>query len=311
MRKKKKKGAQALSRAAVRIRPTVAFGKTFQRLDDHHLEELFSLERERAIYSDHWIDDLKDFRKVRIAFTEGEVAEYVRGLWAYELFLRAGGPTKASSVRGIPTDIAGRADSYALHLKDGRIIGPPWHCPAAFYGRELERLVCSNSRAEILQDTGRKGFILAIKRVIDSLAPAIRRFGDRETGLTRWPVSCEDDVRDLVYVMLRGSVSDIRTEEPVPSRGGTHKFADIVSEIAEVFIEIKWIDKRGRWKSVQRQVNDDVQSYFKHPSCKTLIFLIIDAAKDIPDPAQFEKALSGKQSFDGKEVEILAFVREP
>ena len=57
------------------------FGKEFQRLDDEHLEELFSLERERAIYCDHWIDELGDFRKVRILFTPEEVKEYVRSIW--------------------------------------------------------------------------------------------------------------------------------------------------------------------------------------------------------------------------------------
>ena len=133
------------------------FGKSFQLLDDEHLNELFSLEREQAIYADHWIKELKDFRKVRIPFTAAEVQEYVRSLWAYELFLRAGKPRKASSIGGIPQDIAQRADSYARHIRDGLTIGPPYHCPAAFYGRELERLVCSNKRAEVLAGNGPKG----------------------------------------------------------------------------------------------------------------------------------------------------------
>jgi hypothetical protein len=117
-------------------------------LDEHHLEELFSLQREHAIYADHWIDELEDFRKVRIAFTGAEIKEYVRSPWAYELFLRAGRPKLAASVSEIPRDVATRADSYKEHLRYGRVIGPPWHCPAAFYGRGLELLVCTNERAE-------------------------------------------------------------------------------------------------------------------------------------------------------------------
>jgi len=296
---------------AVRIRYTTAFGKNFQRLDDHHLEELFSLEREQAIYADHWIDELKDFRKVRIPFTPGEGTEYVRALWAYELFLRAGSPNRAAQVKKIPRDIAQRADNYILHTRDGLTLGPPYHCPAAFFGRELESLVCSNRRAEILQETGRKGFILTIKRVIDSITPAIRRFNKREGGLACWPISREDDVRDLLYVMLRAAISDVKTEEPVPSRAGTHKFADIVSDLAGVFVEVKWIGKRGQWRNIVKQINDDIQSYSKHPSCETIIFLIIDAAKDIPDPSQFERSISGRQTLDGKSVEIMALVREP
>jgi hypothetical protein len=295
---------------AVRIRYTSAFGKNFERLNDEHLEDLFSLEREQAIYADHYIDELKDFRKVRIQFTTEEVKEYVRSLWAYELFLRAGSPRQASSVSGIPRDIARRADRYSGQLIDGRTLGPPWHCPAAFYGRELESLICSNRRAEVLQETGRKGFILAVKRVVDSITPAIRRFNERERGLASWPIACEDDVRDLIYVMLRAAISDIRTEEAVPSRSGTHKFADLASELAGVFIEVKWIGKKHQWRNILKQINDDIQSYFKHPACNTLVFLVVDAAKDIQDPWQFEKSISGIQILDGKEIEIMVFVRE-
>ena len=118
-------------------------------------------------------------------------------------------------------------------------------------------------------------------------------------------------MRDLVYVMLRASISNVRTEEPVPYRAGTHKFVDLASELAGVFVEIKWIGKRRQWRNILKQINDDVQSYFKHPSCSTIIFLIIDAVKDIPDPGQFERSISGNQTLDGKDVEIMAFVREP
>jgi hypothetical protein len=48
-----------------------------------------------------------------------------------------------------------------------------------------------------------------------------------------------------------------------------------------------------------------------HPCCRTLVFVIIDAAKDIPDPALLERDLTGTQIIAGKEVEVLAFVREP
>jgi hypothetical protein len=294
-----------------RIRYTTVFGKRFRRIDDSHLEDLFSLEREQAVYTDHWIDELNDFRKVRIPFSHDEVKEYVRAIWAYELFLQAGSPASASSVEGIPAYIAARADSYSAHLRDGTVIGPPWHCPAAFMGPELESLICTNERVEILQETGKRGFLLTIKRVIDSITPAMRRFNDREKGLIPWSISREDDVRDLLYVMLRGAISDIKLEDPVPSGAGASKFVDLASHLASVLIEVKWIDKKGQWRRILREINDDIQSYPKHQSCSTLIFLVIDAAKDIPDPVQFETEITGKQNIDGKEIEILVFVREP
>jgi hypothetical protein len=129
--------------------------------------------------------------------------------------------------------------------------------------------------------------------------------------LTSWPIDSEDDVRDLLYVMLRASVSDIRIEEAVPSRAGTHKFVDIFSALGGLFIEVKWIKKRGSWKRVVREIHDDVQSYPRHPRCETIMFLVIDTVKDIPDPAQLERELTGKQTIDGKQIDVRAFVREP
>ncbi|MGH9688125.1 MAG: hypothetical protein ACRD5K_13655 [Candidatus Acidiferrales bacterium] len=294
-----------------KIRYTRAFGRNFARLDDETLKDLHSLERERAIYADHWIEGLRDFRHVRIQFAPSEVKEYVRSLWAYELFLRAGAPDRVSRVRGIPKDIAERADSYGhVVLKGGGRLPKPWHCIAGFLGKDLEALVCSNSRAEILDDTGQRGLILAITRAIDAVTPAIRSFQRREKGLASWRVSQEDDVRDLLHVMLRAAVSDIKREEPVPSRNGTHKFVDLYSAFGAVFIEIKWIDKKGSWKRILREINDDIQSYPSHPGCSRIIFIIVDAVRDIPDPAQFEQSLNSEQTIDGKKIQVQAFVRE-
>lgn len=294
-----------------RIRYTRAFGKQFVRLDDQHLEDLWSLERESAIYGNHWIEGLRDFRHVRIALTPAEVKEYVRSLWAYELFLRAGSPSRASEVKGIPKDIAERADSYGgIVLKSGGIVPKPWHCPAGFMGKELETIVCSNVRAEILEESGRSGLLLTITRAINAIVPAMRSFQRREKGLISWPVSREDDVRDILHVMLRPAISDIKKEEPVPSRGGTHKFVDLYSALAQVFIEIKWIYKKGSWKRIVREINDDIQSYPSHPGCGTLIFLVIDAARDISDPVQFEQSLTNEQTISRRKVDIRVFVRE-
>lgn len=152
--------------------------------------------------------------------------------------------------------------------------------------------------------------MLTVMKAIDSLTPAIRRVQDREEGLAPWPVGCEDDVRDLLYVTLRAAISDVRTEEPVPSRAGTYKMVDIFSSLAGVLVEVKWVGKPRQWKRILREINDDIQSYVKHPACKTLIFVVVDNVKDIPDPAQFERDLTGKQTIDGKEIEILTFVRE-
>ena len=37
------------------------FDHDFEALDDSHIEDLLQLEREGAIYTDHWFDDLGGF----------------------------------------------------------------------------------------------------------------------------------------------------------------------------------------------------------------------------------------------------------
>src|SRR5215471_11433052 len=106
------------------------FGHDFEVLDDSHIEDLLQLEREGAIYTDHWFDNLNDFRHIRIKLTPDEIQEYVRSMWAFELFLRAGCPPKALDVPGIPPDVVARADSYSMYMKDDETEITPWHCAA-------------------------------------------------------------------------------------------------------------------------------------------------------------------------------------
>jgi len=289
------------------------FGRDFDHLHEEHIQELFSLEREGAVYTDHWIDSLSDFRHIRIAFTPAEIQEYVRSLLAYDDFLAAGSPDHASDVSTIPRDIAKRADEYSLETIEGESLGPPWHCPAAFLGPELEALVCftPESRRLILQEQGAQAFTTTVKRAVDALTPAIRRFGHREAHLQQWAITCEDDVRDLLYAMLRASLADIKPEEPVPSRAGRSTVADLLSQIARIAIEVKWVGKASDWKRIQDEIAVDIQSYGRHPDCHTIAFVIIDAAKAIPDPGLVQSQLSGPQVIDGKPIEILVFIREP
>lgn len=291
------------------------FNQDFVHLDEDSIRNLLSIDREHAIYTDTWIDEINDFRHVRIDFTESEVRAYVESLWAYELYLAANSPPSAKTVKGINPEIADRADSYVLQTANGRQLGPPYHCAAGFLGQQLEELVCSPSasRRVILEEQGAAALLTTVKRAMDSLIPSIRLFNNREKGLAPWPVTREDDVRDLIYAMLRASIEDIKMEEPVPSRAGGHKFIDLFSRTARLAIEIKWIGsgQQNRRKSILAEINDDIQSYGRHPDCNKLVFLVVDNATSFQDPSVIQRDLSGAQEIDGKRLHILVFIREP
>ena len=223
--------------------PTYAFGKEFTHIPEHVRQDLQTLERECAIYTDHWIEEVGDFRHVKIDFTPEERDEFSRRSWAYELFLRAGYPTWAADTPGIDEDIAKDADTYTMHDVDGSEIQPPNHCFAAFLGEHLEVLSCLRTdRQTVIDLAGREALLFEVKRSIETLTATIRSFNNREKGLAPWSITCEDDVRDLLYVMLRPRIFDIKKEEAIPSRAGTHKFADLCSNSVPFLMELKWID---------------------------------------------------------------------
>jgi REase_DpnII-MboI len=299
----------------VKIYATELFGCEFTHIPHSFVSNLRSLQSEGAIYTDRRISQLDDFRHVRIQLTDDEKAEYVRSMWAFEHFLRAGCPERAANVPGIPHDIAERADTYVYDLFKDIVPpkGPPHHCLAGFLGRDLEQLLCfaSGPRVVILEEVGREAFLSTCRRAVDALTPSIRRFCNREKGLTPWTISCEDDVRDLLFVMLRAAIADIRTEEPIPSRGGTYKVVDIYSELAKVLIEVKWLSATSRWRRVLAEINDDIQSYIAHKHCRTLLFVIVDAGRICPDPARFEVELTGAQVIGEKTVDVHVLIRAP
>ena len=293
--------------------PTVAFGREFTHIPEHIKEDLDTLDRESAIYTDQWIEEIGDFRHVRIRLIGNESAEFARRAWAFELFIRAGCPKWARDTPKIEPDIAADADTYSPHLRDGTAVPPPYHCFAAFLGDHLEALTCGmlKERVEVIELKGKEALLFNIRRVIESLTPTIRSFNAREKGLTPWPINQEDDVRDLLYVMLRPIVFDLDKEEPIPSRGGTHKFVDLYSSAVNLLLEVKWIGKRNQWKRVIEQIHVDTQTYIAHPACETLVFVIVDVVRDIPDPRRLEHELSGEQSISRKKLDVRVFIAEP
>ena len=293
--------------------PTDAAGKEFTHIPEHVRQDLETLERECAIYADLWIEEIGDFRHVRIDFTPEERDEFCRRSWAYELFLRADSPTWAAETPGIDADIAKDADTYSSALKDGGRIPPPYHCFAAFLGRDLEALCCTRTDREIVIDliTGREAALFEVKRAFDSLTATIHSFNKREKGLASWKINREKDVRDLLYVMLRPRIFDLVKEEVIPSKAGTSKVADLCSPAVKFLIELKWIGKEGDWKKRIDEIRVDIQSYGQHPACRTLFFVIVDTVRDIEDPRKTEAAMTEKQTIGGREIDICVRVCEP
>lgn len=112
-------------------------------------------------------------------------------------------------------------------------------------------------------------------------------------------------------MMLKPVLFDLIKEEAIPSVAVSHKFVDLASKVARIFIEVKWVARRHQWKAIVRQIQVDIQSYPAHKSCETIIFVVVDAARDIPDPRLIEKELSGQQVIRDRNVDVRVFIVEP
>jgi hypothetical protein len=169
----------------------------------------------------------------------------------------------------------------------------------------------ASERRTVIELQGKESALFTLSRAVQALTPTMRTFDAREKGLQSWTVGCEDDVRDLLYVMLKPALFDLVKEEPTPSLVGTHKFVDLSSKASRIFIEVKWIGRRKRWKAMLGQIQIDIQSYSTHPNCETLVFVVVDSARDIPDPRFIEKEISGKQTIGERRFDIRLYVVEP
>jgi hypothetical protein len=111
--------------------------------------------------------------------------------------------------------------------------------------------------------------------------------------------------------MLKPALFDLVKEEATPSLARTHKFVDLCSKASRILIEVKWVGRRGQWKTILDQIHVDVQSYPTHESCATLVFVVVDAVRDIADPRLIEHELSGAQTVRGRKVDVQLYIVEP
>ncbi len=75
-------------------------------------------------------------------------------------------------------------------------------------------------------------------------------------------------------------------------------------------IELKWIDKPGAWRKRVDEIHVDVQVYAAHPACENLFFVIVDAIKDVQDPIQLGRQLTGSQIVRQKVIDVKTLVCE-
>jgi hypothetical protein len=290
----------------------VAFGHAFEDIEESEAKDLLSLEREGVLYAAFWDEASQTFPRYRIKMMPAEIYEYVEATVADHEFLalleKVGDEEVALEVfpkkkyverlRSYPVpDFGGMKPKY-------------WICRAAFYGPELESLVCG-ARPERYEklDWMPTSPTELLETILQSVCVASRSLSHRRAGRPAFELVHEFDLQDLLYVVIKSVFHDARVEEFTLKHAGTQKRIDIVVPVANSVVETKLVRDREHSRTVCDEVKVDIESYHVHPSCGILWVLLFDPNGFLMDPQTIERDLSGSRRIGNREFTVRIFVK--
>jgi hypothetical protein len=280
---------------------TTYFGREFYLLDDDGRRDLESLTLEGCLYTYMFQDDSGDLAYVRVRLNPEELVRYVDGVYAYDRYNQgiATGLDEVSALAAIDSRVIRREveDYNKWILATGDAAIP--YCPVAFLG-ELEALLCSNvpDRHEVLGMSYTADRRYLLDEVVSALPNVISILSSRQAGRPPYLVEVEQDVRDLLYVLLKPVFPDAVLEDPVPKRGGGAKRVDISLRTICTLIELKMVRDGKHAPKVADELRADIESYHAHPDCKRLVCLVWDPERLIADRVSLRSDLSGRRVKD-------------
>lgn len=282
-----------------------AFNQRFSGRVAHWKEELRDLDREGVTYGEFLFDEDKGGPGTyRVQFSPAEVYQYVRGLVGWDQFL--GGGFEAVADRSLARD----AERSAIDRRDCDK-NAEGVCAADFFGDDVEGLVCGWRLDRVQRVRAADPHLNAlakIQQVAVSLPTAMKALTDRGESRPSLEVSCERDVQDLFFFALRTTFEDVRQEEWTPSSAGNAKRADLFIPQAGVMLEVKFVRDARHGRAVSDELRIDFESYHAHPGCKTLVAVVWDEHRCIPDPLVLERDLSGSRTKGDASFDVVVKV---
>lgn len=287
--------------------------REFNHLDSESLQDLHDLEREGAIFAQFWQEDDQDFRFCRIRLTYREIVDFLDASVAYDEFLGFQETIKNSSsaLKRISNHtIQHRVLEYnewatKIGQKDTR------YCYAAFLGEHLESLICGSTpeRYEYLSRTytGDRRFLLT--EILEMFPSATRQLASRQGNRPIYAIDEEQDVRDLLYVIIKSIFPDARIEEFARVHAGSSKRVDIVIPAISTLVEVKYVRDKQHAKKIADELKIDIESYHTHPNCNRLFAYIWDPQSYLVDRSNFIKDLRGLRVKGENRFSVEVFIK--
>ncbi|TAK31057.1 MAG: hypothetical protein EPO21_18295 [Chloroflexota bacterium] len=178
----------------------------------------------------------------------------------------------------------------------------------------LDALLVHRLHVELVQDLGNGGSLpqdalSTVLRTVDTFPELARRMRERKYRRPPLVIENEYDVQDLLYVGLKPHIPDVSDEEWTAKDGGQAKRIDFVSARARLCLEAKMPRDREHAKKIADELKIDIESYYVHSACKTLVVFIFDPEGYMADARNQEAQLSGPRTIKGRNIDVLVRIR--
>jgi hypothetical protein len=143
-----------------------------------------------------------------------------------------------------------------------------------------------------------------LTRVLKGLRRAMYPLTHRRKGLPTLAFDNEYDVQDLLHVLLRPWVKDIRPEEYTPSYAGRSTRMDFLLPDHATVVELKFVRDVTHGKNIGQELQIDIGHYRQHPKCKRLWCVIFDPNHFHVNSDGLAKDLEGQHSQADQTVDV-------
>jgi hypothetical protein len=182
------------------------------------------------------------------------------------------------------------------YFRGGRIVPTGTVIESTVHGQQNQPLVPPTSIDEVLTP------------ILKGLPRAMSPLTYRRKGLPTLAFDNEYDVQDLLHVLLRPWVKDIRPEEYTPSYAGKSTRMDFLLPDHATVIELKFVRDVTHGKNIGQELQIDIGHYRRHPGCKRLWCVIYDPNHFLVNSDGLAKDLEGPHSQAEQTVDVKLLI---
>jgi hypothetical protein len=173
------------------------------------------------------------------------------------------------------------------------ILGGFWQHPyeTTFHTSLLEQRQALALARQAIEVAAEEADVILVERIGRGLPRMIAALRSRDRERPPIVVDDEYDVQYLLGGLLRDLFEDVRPEDPSPNRAGASTRIDFVLKPEQIVVEAKMTRQRLGEREVADELIDDIERYRAHPDSRTLVAIVYDPDRRIPNPKGLEDDL--------------------